>query len=454
MKWKFAAAALASVITISLILGGCGKNASPSESGKSSPTEETADTSITLINNKNEVAEQINQLASAYKSETGVTVNVKNIPSGVDAQATVTGLYLSDQMPDIIVCEATAFSNWDGLLTDMSGEDWTKRTDAAYIDKTYGTIGFPFTTEAIGLTYNADILEKADVDPVTLTNPEAYREAFETIDSKKDELGLTAIVGYCTEPENMGWSAGNHIFGAYLDSGLDRADTKYIDLLNNGAQFDDERLHAFAEFIGLLQKYSDPALLTTGTYDDQVRHFACGKYAFVTQGSWIGATLIGAYSEDYAIAGNFAVGMAPYAFEDGIDTILTNPPSWWAVPKEGNAEAAKAFLQWCSGDSAQNILVKQAGFISPFSDCKYIADDPFAPVISSYLSSGKTSSWHWMDMKEGLGTKALCYAFNAYAEGETDADGFVEDVKQKTAVYMGVITEESETVEDDTERTE
>ena len=38
-------------------------------------------------------------------------------------------------------------------------------------------------------------------------------------------------------------------------------------------------------------KYSDPELLVDGTYDNQVGNFAAGKYAFVTQGSWIGASL-------------------------------------------------------------------------------------------------------------------------------------------------------------------
>ena len=64
------------------------------------------------------------------------------------------------------------------------------------------------------------------------------------------------------------------------------------------------------------------------------------KYAFITQGSWIGALLSGADADAYAKAGSFKVGMIPYAFEDGMDTILTSAPSWWAVSKEGNVEAA------------------------------------------------------------------------------------------------------------------
>ncbi len=415
---------LVAILAFTCVTAGCGKN-----------KEVEADTaesvsSISLLNIKGEVASQMQVLAQQYEQETGIKVNIIGVETGADAQATLKGYYLSDQMPDIIACEASGFGNWEGLLVDMSDQDWATRTDAAYIDSTYGTIGFPYTTEAIGLAYNADILSKAGVDPASITGPDAMKKAFETLDSKKSQLGLTAVIGYCTEPENLGWSAGNHIFGAYVDSGLARSDTKYIDLLNNGGGIDEARFKNFANMIALFNEYSDPDLLVNGTYDDQVMGFASGKYAFVTQGSWIGATLTGADASAYASAGNFQIGMAPYAFEDGMDTILTSSPSWWGVSKEGQVDAALAFLQWCSEDTAQKILVEQAGFVSPFTDCKYVASDPFAPVISSYIASGKTSNWHWMSMAEGLGQNGFSYVFNSFAKGEFDADGFVKQIKK------------------------
>ncbi len=415
------------MLTLTSVLSGCGQS-------KEVETEETSSVeSISVLNIKSEVGSQMKTLAQQYEQETGIKVNIINVETGVDAQATLKGYYLSDQMPDIIACESAGFGNWEGLLVDMSDQDWASRTDAAYIDKTYGTLGFPYTTEAIGLAYNADILSKAGVDPSSITGPDSMRKAFETIDSQKDKLGLKAVIGYCAEPENLGWSAGNHITGAYIDSGLSRSDTTYIDLMKNGGGVDETRLLNFANMIGLFNEYSDPDLLVSGTYNDQVMGFASGKYAFVTQGSWIGATLTGDDADAYTKAGNFEIGMAPYAFEDGQDTILTSAPSWWAVSKEGQVDAALAFLQWCSEDSAQKILVEQAGFVSPFKDCKFVASDPFAKVISSYISSGKTSSWHWMEMAEGLGQNGFSFAYHDYAKGDLDAAGFVKKLKQIAA---------------------
>lgn len=441
MKRKVIATLLAATMVMSLAAcGGGGDNGSSGgdagDSGSSSESDSGSSgggsgDSIRLVNGKIEIDSQLKKLAEMYKEETGVTVEIESMGGGIDIQGTLKGYYQADNMPDIFVNGgSTDFGNWEGMLEDMSGEAWASDTDAAYVDEEYGTIGFPYTVEAVGLAYNADILEKAEIDPATLTSPGKIEEAFKTLDSKKADLGLDAVVGYCAEATNLYWSTGNHLFANYIDGGLDRDDTTYIDMLNDGGKVDKDRLTDFAEFVGLLNQYSDPALLVSGTYDQQLLNFASGKYAFVTQGSWIGATITGDDAEAYEAAGNFKVGMVPYAFEDGMDTILTNSPSWWSVFSDGNAEAAKAFLQWCSEDKAQQVLVEEAGFISPYNSCKYVANDPFAQTIVDYQTAGKTSGWHWLGMKEGLAQNYTGQVFSDYAAGNLDTDKFVQTMEQ------------------------
>ncbi|MCI9657117.1 MAG: ABC transporter substrate-binding protein [Lachnospiraceae bacterium] len=401
------------------------------ESGTSEGSTSASGDTIRLVNGKIEIDAQLKKLAEMYKEETGVTVEIESMGGGIDIQGTLKGYYQAGNMPDIFVNGgATDFGNWEGMLEDMSGEKWASDTDAAYVDEQYGTIGFPYTVEAVGLAYNADILAKAEIDPATLTGPDAIKAAFETLDAKKAELGIDAVVGYCAEATNLYWSTGNHVFANYIDGGLKREDTTYIDMLNDGGKLDEARLTDFANFVALLNQYSDPALLVSGTYDQQILNFASGKYAFVTQGSWIGATMTTTDAEAYSAAGNFKVGMIPYAFQDGMDTILTNSPSWWAVFSEGNKDAAKAFLQWCSEDKAQQVLVEEAGFISPYKSCTYVASDPFAQTIIDYQTAGKTSAWHWLGMKEGLAQNYTGQVFNDFAAGRLDAAGFVKTMQQ------------------------
>ena len=443
MKKKLMALALVSAMVLGLTA--CGGGASSSAPAGDAGTGEAAapaatastDGDIRLVNGKIEVDAALKAAAAAYKEETGVSVAIESMGGGVNIQDTLKGYYQADNMPDIFVCGSDAdFGNWTGLLADLSNEPWAADTDAGYKDADGKIIGFPYTTEAIGLAYNADILEKAGIDPASITGPESMKAAFETLDAKKDELGLTAVIGWCCEAKDLYWSTGSHSFANYLDAGLDRDDTTYSDMLADGGKIDAERFQHYAEMVALFNQYSDPALLTSGTYDQQILGFASGKYAFVTQGSWIGATMTSDDAAEYEAAGNFKVGMIPYAFEEGIDTILTNSPSWWAVFENDNTQKAKDFLTWLAGDAGQKFLVEDAGFISPFKSCAYVADDPFAQTITDYTAAGKTSSWHWLKNKASLDQNVLGQLYLDYALGSIpDAATFTQVVSDQVANY-------------------
>ena len=446
MKKKLMALALVSAMVLGLTACGGGSSSAPaSDAGTGEAAAEaeapaataSSEGDIRLVNGKIEVDAALKAAAEAYKAETGVTVAIESMGGGVNIQDTLKGYYQADNMPDIFVCGSDAdFGNWTGLLADLSDQPWAADTDAGYKDADGKIIGFPYTTEAIGLAYNADILEKAGIDPASITGPESMKAAFETLDAKKDELGLTAVIGWCCEAKDLYWSTGSHSFANYLDAGLSRDDTTYSDMLADGGKIDAERFQHYAEMIALFNQYSDPALLTSGTYDQQILGFASGKYAFVTQGSWIGATMTSDDAAQYEEAGNFKVGMIPYAFEEGIDTILTNSPSWWAVFENDNTQKAKDFLTWLAGDEGQKFLVEDAGFISPFKSCKYVANDPFAQTITDFTAAGKTSSWHWLKNKASLDQNVLGQLYLDYALGNIpDAATFTQVVSQQVAAY-------------------
>ena len=440
MKKRVLAAALAAVMA--LALAACGGGSAPAASDGATgaapaAASGSADGDIRLVNGKIEVDAALKAAAEAYEKETGVKVAIESMGGGVNIQDTLKGYYQADNMPDIFVCGSDAdFGNWDGLLADLSDQPWAADTDASYVSADGKVIGFPYTTEAIGLAYNADILEKAGIDPASITGPDSMKAAFETLDAKKDELGLTAVIGWCCEAKDLYWSTGSHSFANYLDAGLARDDTTYSDMLADGGKIDATRFQHYAEMIALFNQYSDPALLTSGTYDQQILGFASGKYAFVTQGSWIGATMTSDDKDQYAAAGNFKVGMIPYAFEEGIDTILTNSPSWWAVFQNDNTQKAEDFLTWLAGDEGQKFLVEEAGFISPFKSCKYVASDPFAQTITDYTVAGKTSAWHWLKNKASLDQNVLGQLYLDYALGNiADPAQFTEIVSQQVANY-------------------
>ena len=420
MKKKLVTILLAGVMTLSLAACGSGEAQDAGSGSASSGGKE-----VRLLNGKPEIDSQLQELATLYNQETGNTLKVETIGGDTNAADELKKMYQADNMPDIFVIEANQASTWDGMLADLAGEEWTGKTGFELTNSSMGTIGFPYTVEATALGYNADVLKAAGVDPASLTSPSAYADAFATLDSKKDELGITAVLGWCAEPANLGWSSGTHVFGQYLDAGLKADDTKYIDLLNDGGKIDEQRMKDFAEFVGMMNQYSDPALLVDGTYDQQVAGFKDGKYAFITQGNWCVTS-----PSDV----NFECGFAPYAFEDGIDTIIAGPPSYWVAYKDGNVDGAKAFFNWCAGDSAQNILVNKAGLVSPFDDCKYEAVNPFYKSMKSYIDAGKYSGWHTMLKKDGL-QNVTCQVFADFAQGKLDPDSFTSTMAQVIQSY-------------------
>ncbi len=399
------------------------------------PTAAFAD-GIRLFNGKIEIAEPLEHAAKAYEEATGKHVEVESLGGGVDLQATLKQYYQAGNMPEIFVFEgAPDLANWTGMVVDMSDQPWAADTDAGFVDESGALVGFPYTTEAIGLAYNKSILEKAGVDPASITGPESMKAAFEAIDAKKDELGITAVIGYCANATELYWSTGQHLFGQYLDAGLDRDDTTYFDLLMEG-KLDQDRFTAFAEMVDLFNQYSDPALLVSGNYDLQVSGFAAGKYAFVTQGSWIGSSLTNQYKDQYAAAGNFECGYVPYCFIEGIDTILTNAPSHWAVYKDGNVAEAEEFLNWLAGPDGQQIMVQEAGCVSPFKSCTVVANDPFAAPVSEYAAAGKTSSWHWMGQPSNLAQDVTGAIFQDFAMGLEDVQSFTEAMTDVIADFF------------------
>ena len=445
MKKRFLSVA-AGVLAVSAILAGCGSGAAKSDGGadnQSSAAETKAGESkadsaasgdaLRLINGKIEIDAQLKKAAEKYKEKTGQEVVIESLGGGVDIQGQIKSYKAADNMPDMFVIGGDGdYANWTDMVADLSDTEFAKNTDFAYKDKSTGkVVGFPYAVEGYGITYNADILEKAGIDPASLKNYDAFKAAFEKLDSMKDELGIQAVASVAAESGQMYWSTGNHLFGYYYSGGLERGDNKYFDMAMEG-KVDNERLGEFADMAELLFKYADPQVLISGTYDDQLALWAQGKTAFVTQGNWIDPSL-----PTYNVS--FKVGLLPLAFTKADMTrILADCPSWWCVYKDGkNVDGAKAFLDFLATDpDAQEILVKEAGMISPYTNSTIEPETPLAVSLKKYVDTGETSSWAWSNMPEGIAQNALGGVFEALANGSITKEQFVTMMDTTIADYI------------------
>jgi len=448
MKKRFLSVA-AGILAVSAILAGCGSGAATNETsasgadtqssaaetkaGESKADGKAGEGALRLVNGKIEIDSQLKKVAEKYKEKTGQEVVIESLGGGVDIQGQLKSYKAADNMPDIFVIGGDGdYANWTDSVADLSDSEFAKNTDFAYKDKASGkVVGFPYAVEGYGITYNADILEKAGIDPASLKNYDAFKAAFEKLDSMKSELGIQAVASVAAESGQMYWSTGNHLFGYYYTGGLDRGDNKYFDMAMKG-EFDDQRLSEFADMTALLFKYADPQVLISGTYDDQLALWAQGKTAFITQGNWIDPSL-----PTYNVT--FKAGLLPLAFTKADMTkILADCPSWWCVYKDGkNVDAAKKFLDYLATDpDAQEILVKEAGMISPYKTSTVEPETPLAVSLKKYVDAGNTSSWAWSNMPEGIAQNKLGLIFESFAKGDMTNDQFVTMMKTTIADYV------------------
>ncbi|HHX61897.1 MAG TPA: ABC transporter substrate-binding protein [Epulopiscium sp.] len=441
MKKKLLSLVVASTMSIAL-LGGCGSGSkvvsTPNSTTEEGDTKteakegtEVAGEAIRIVNGKIEVDQQLKAFAKQYGEKTGQEVIIESLGGGVDINGAIKGYFAAGNMPDIFVFGGEGdYQTWKDHMLDLSNEEWVANTDFGFKAENGDIVGFPYAVEGYGITYNADILEKAGVDPSSLTNYSAYKAAFEKIDGMKAELGIDAVASIAAESGQMFWSTGNHIFGYYLSLGLERGDTTYIDMLQEG-KIDEARMGQFADYVKLLYTYSDPTVLISGTYDDQLALWAQGKTAFITQGNWIDPSL-----PDYNVT--FNAGIAPLAFlEEETTGVLADSPSWWAIFNKGkNIEGTKAFLNDLAiSEEGQNTLVIESGMISPYENCTVEPNTPLAVSLKKYVDKGNTYAWEWTKMPEGIAQNTTGGIFELYAKDEISKEEFVKFMGNAIADY-------------------
>ncbi len=374
---------------------------------------------IVIFQNKVEINAAMQDYAKLYTEKTGVGVTVSTNGGGVQYPAALMAEMASDRQPDIFVIEGPAdYELWKDRIADMTGADWTEFCTSPYVVDGK-TIGFPVAQEGYGLAYNADILAKAGIDPKTLTNVDALKAAFEKLDSMKAELGLDMVISMVagTVP-GMTWVTGLHNFNVYLASGLERGDDTIIDKVLAG-EVDEERFHAYCQYVALLFQYSDPEMLINGTQDSQCAAFANGKAAFYHQGNWMDPSLI-------VLNPTFEIGYAPHAFlPEDTDGILVNAASWYVVNTNGNVDEAVAYLNaLCGTEEGQDYMMNKAGMYPAFSNIDFVASTPLTKAVVEWASAGKTYGWQQYKLPAGFGMNTLGPIYELLASGAIDVDTF------------------------------
>lgn len=398
-------------------------------------TSVTALAEITLSSNKPEIDGALKEYAALYEAETGIKVNVNTAGGSIDYSSTVKAALQAGAMPDIFVIEGpSGYNVWKEYILDLSDQPWIADTDVAFqVDGK--VVGFPVAIEGYGLAYNADLLEKAGIDPASLTNINAIRDAFVALDAKKEELGIDAVVSMAAGvASGMTWVTGLHNINLYLTGYLDYADTSVVDEVMEG-KVDAERFLKYAEYVKLLFDYTDPAVLLTGDYDAQVHAFASGKTVFFHQGNWTDPNLA---AENVT----FPIAYAPHAFlETDTDSIFVAPPSWYVINSQSeNIDEAKAFLTaMATTEEGHKYMVEKAGMVPAFKSVTLQPSGPLSKSVMEHSSAGKIFNWKQYMLPDGFGMNTLGPIYELLANGTLDVAGFCQMMEAAIATIPGLV---------------
>jgi raffinose/stachyose/melibiose transport system substrate-binding protein len=377
---------------------------------------------ITLEQNKPEIDAMLKAYAAVWTKAGNVPLTIKSVggSSGIDLGTQLKADFAAGDMPDIFAISGlTDYQQWSAIILDLSGEKWVKDTSVPF--KVDGKVyGMPVAVEGWGLAYNADILKKAGVDPATLVDLAGYRAAFQKIDSQKAALGLKSVVSMAASID-MSWVTRDHNFNSLLSNGLPYGDMSVTNDLLAG-KVDAKRLSEYADWVELLFKYADKAVLTTGNYDAQVGAFASQKAAFLHQGNWVDPNMAQAKA-------TFSMAFAPHgSMEAATDGIFVAAPSFYVINKGSkNVPAAKKFLNdLVYTDAGNSYMVKDAGMIPAFKNIKLNPAGQLSQSVQAWASAGKIYSWNQYNFTQEFREKTLAAIYNQFATGAINKAKFVD----------------------------
>ncbi len=376
---------------------------------------------LTLMQGKPEIDAAFKAYAEVWNKQTGNNLTIKTLGGTSNAMGPqLKADYAAGTMPDIFTIEGLeSYNEWSTLIADLSAEPWVANTSVAFkVDgKVYGA---PVAVEGWGMAYNADMLATAGIDPMTLTNYDAYKAAFEKLDGMKKDLGINSVVSMAAAID-MGWVVAHHNFNSYLSNGLAYDDKSVAAALTSGT-VDSTRLSEYADWVELLFKYADKTVLTTGNYDSQVNAFATGKAVFLHQGNWTDPNIKAANA-------TFKMAFAPHgSMHSATDGIFVAAPSYYAINKDSkNVAAAKKFLNdMFTTPEGQKFMVTDAGMIPAYSNVTLSPSGALSASVQSWAAAGKVYAWN-----QGLTTgdfrdKSLAPIYNQFATGAIDKAKFID----------------------------
>ena len=414
------------VLAFAMLLGiaGCGTT----QSGRSD------DGSVTLeiFNIKTETAEQMDALVEAFENDhPEIKINLTTVGGGTDATAALQSKFSSGDEPDIFMLGGLADTQiWQHKLYDLGETTLAKQAiegtlEGATLD---GTIyGVPMNIEGYGWLINQEIFKEAGIDNDSINTFEAFEEAVQLLDSKKEELGLQGVFGFSGAETWVSSQYSSNFFAPEFDDSLEKT--------YEASELSVDYAEQMKNYTDLVIEYNAQPMEAMDYSTSVEELFASGKVAIIHQGNWIVPTL-DSLDETFT---KEKLGIIPMQIESPEESKIVAGPAWyWGVNKDKDQEIIDAsieFLTWMYTDEqAMTAIIDEFQFIPAYTNFSSEAiHDPLSKEIYTYLSEGQTVPWVHNSYPDGYGQNIFGVQIQAYAAGRISWEEFIDTLQTSWA---------------------
>lgn len=281
MKKRVVAGALAGILSVSAVLGGCGGGSN--EGAGSEEGKKPAGDTITLLSWYSE--EYMGEFMDAFKEETGIEVDLQYVPPVQQYVDKFSVLVASGQMTDMFF---TAAENKQEVVDRNLAEDISDMKIFSKINPnasaTYGAEDaiFAYSPDAWvgGVFYNKDLFEQAGV-----SEPKTWDEFVSVCKTFRD----MGIEPYVDDSENVHNIPADLFFSSVISQDPD-ADRK----INAGEKtFEELYTDAYTTWYKDLVEPGLYSQISLGLNGDQtIEMFATGQAAMIHGGPWTISTIV------------------------------------------------------------------------------------------------------------------------------------------------------------------
>ncbi len=423
-------------VTMALSLASCNK-------------KETSDTvTVRFLNFKPGVAAVYNEIAEAYKNQTGVNLIVDTAANNA-YESTLAARMGTSEAPTIFqVNGPRGYANWSDYCADLSHTELYKHLNDKSIALTVnGSVyGIPYLVEGYGIIYNEEICDKyfALTDKSTTFMSMDEIDSFEKLSQlvtdmqkNKEKLGIDGVFAATSLKAGEDWRWQTHLANVpiYYEFQKNNIDLSGDDTKTIKFEYEQNYKNLFDLYIN--NSTTEKGVLGSKIVDESMAEFALGKCAMVQNGNW-------AWSQISGIKGNTVkedkIKFLPLYMgiegekEQGICIGTENYVCINTKASDAEKKAAEDFLYWLfSSDTGKDYVTNKLDFIAPFDTFTddEIPTDPLAREVIKWSSrtDKKSVPWNFTLFPSQAFKNTFGSALLQYAQGTREWNDVVNTVK-------------------------